>query len=579
MGMRGVSLSVALGVACSPPAHPTRTESIAVATDAGAPAQLVVEPTASPPSDLARWVPADGPDGFRDLGDGRRGAVTGGRRIVLTQKLVSGEGGTASVVDAKPLAGLGQGRRVPHLLGGGWLFVSEHHLYFGRAYDGALRLVASDLEESDVGVGHDLVLVRTPQGVDAYELSSGNKVALPVPNAEQIFGLKTGEVAARTGTGDVFLSAGRGKPFVKVAGTRRIEMLGYDGKTFVLVSRHAEDRLALDGKVSPRPPEPGTTSSDNLFAFQGEWPDPDMAKSPIRADVEHLMDPLAIAMSDQVVLAVHDRSLVVFDGKTGKITSTQTGVFAGHENCFPIRGGTPSFIGCNSPKEMTLFRVDAPDKKPVAERTFKGVYTQDLHGLVDAPLAMGKRCDGTQAGGTFCVRKDDGTWTELAPPPDPEKILARMSFLVHVAVSSDGAPYGFGWEGGNGALVIIDGRGKSIRRVQKEAMPRWAADGIRWSAVSVRDGVIRFLIETESPGTLAIHPDGRIEAKQLEGRVAGIGARGVHIAPDGKLRETLDGGISFHDVAAPPGGADLKWVRCVEAGCSVGPWHRLGWGP
>jgi hypothetical protein len=280
---------------------------------------------------------------------------------------------------------------------------------------------------------------------------------------------------------------------------------------------------------------------------------------------------------------VSEQELVVLDAHTGAQKQKKQ-AFSGQANCFPIRGGTPAFVGCNGQTEMSLFRIDGVDEPVVLERKFKGVYTQDFgEPTADEPLALAKRCDGSNSPGTFCVRQNDGTWKELPKPADPGKLLGKLPFLAHVATASDGSAYAFGWLDGNGDLVVIDSKQKKVRRVAKSKIPSWAASGIRWQALSIVEDKLRFFIQgkgVETIGILEIRPDDSLDAKQMKGRLAAIGKRALLITDHGTLEETLDAGVTFHEVPLPPGGApESGTFQCVETGCSVGPWKRVGWGP
>ncbi|MCA9597243.1 MAG: hypothetical protein KC776_28210 [Myxococcales bacterium] len=518
-----------------------------------------------PPQKLSRWVPGDI---FRHFDNGKQAAVVAGRRILISD-------GEATVLDEKPLPGLGRPVRVPELLGGGVLFTSDSHVYFASAFEAAPRLITRRASsEARIGVGRSQVFVEGA----LYALPNGEKIAPPVKDMVMLFGTPKGVVAAVSKTGDLYVSTAHGQPFKKSPASG-VQYLGYDGKGIVVSSKGGSERLDADGHLVPRPNEPGMTVSDNVDAFQEPWPD-FSRPPPEPSAAERLLDPLVTAMDAETALAVKGEDLLVLDGRTGAITNTIQGAFAGHENCFPIRGGTPAFIGCNDGPAMTLMRIESTTEKPTVERSFKGTYTQDFGDPPSgAPLALPKRCDGSNVPGAACLRKSDGTWVDVPAPPDPQKLLSKVPFNVSTA-AENGAVYRFGWMNGNGDLIVTDSGQKKVRRIDANRFPKWAKGGIRWDALGIHDGTLRFLIAGDSPGVLEIHPDDSVTGEQLEGRMASIHDRALLISKSGELRETLDGGETFTDVPAPPGGAPKSgFFRCVETGCSLGPWHRVGWGP
>ncbi len=117
-------------------------------------------------------------------------------------------------------------------------------------------------------------------------------------------------------------------------------------------------------------------------------------------------------------------------------------------------------------------------------------------------------------------------------------------------------------------------------RARTRRQAKWAADGIRWDALTVDKGTLRFLIAGSAPGVLEIHADDTVRTKRLQGRLAAAGSRAWLVGREGTVQETLDAGKSFHEIVPPPGGAPQKGLaRCVATGCTLGPWHRVGWGP
>ena len=581
------SLGLSLAPACraTPPRDAPRV-TIPAPGSAGSASSAISAPPASSavagaqalPVGLGRYLPGRA---FRDLGDGRRVAIAANRRIVVSA-------GQARVVDTQPVDDLGRPRRIPDALGGGTLFVGAHTVRFAPGFDAPLVLVAAlaaDAGELHVGVGHRRVLVGAGMAAPTlHELPSGAAVALAPPGVVEMFGTPHGMVAARDGSGALYVSAAAGAPWTKLAAPP-VGGLRYDGKGIVVDTDGSTLRLDPAGKLVARPDEPGLTVASNLDAL--EEPFPDMSQPPPEpGDAERLLDPLTRAMTREIALRVHEQDLLLLDASTGKVKQTLPGALARRQNCFIIRGGTPSFVGCNGDK-LALLRIDSPGAVPVVERELKGVYSQDFgEPLPTAPLALAKRCDGSEHPGALCLREPNGRWHDLPPPADPQGLLPRVPFMVHVAAAPDGSVYAFGWLDGGGDLVIVDGKLQRVRRVAKSAMPPWAGSGVDWLALEIEAGTLRFVLSSAShgppsAGIVEIRPDDSVHAAPLAGRVAAVGVRALQLTSDGKLHETVDAGRTFQEVEPPPGGlvaAAGDFLRCVDTGCELGPWCRMGWG-
>lgn len=562
--------------ACAPatPVTPTDTPRPTPSDETEPPSPA---PARLPTQSLSRYVPSSE---FKDIGEGRTGAVLSNRRILI-------EGARASVIDAQSIDDLGRPQRIPESLGGGYLFVGKQTVRFSPRFDGSLDTIANVSTPKDmleIGFGHGQILVSgEPNRPELHALPGGKKLPLPFPGTQQMFASPKGEVALVTNKGELHFSPGKGKPFKKLASSG-VERLAYDGKGIVVQSGQKDERIDSSGRLVARPNEPGMVVADNLAAFTDPFPDMS-ASAPETPDVERLVAPLVVSMNEDVALAVREQDLLVLDGHSGKQIELKKQAFPGQTNCFPIRGGTPAFIGCNGPKEMALFRIDAIDEPFVLEKKFKGVYTHDFgEPAADAPLALARRCDGSVSPGTLCVRQKDATWKEPPKSADPAKLLAKVPSFIHVAASADGSAYAFGWLDGGGDLVVVDSKQKKVRRISKTSVPKWAENGIRWQALSIVDGKLRFLIQTSkggnTPGILEIRADDSVDAKQLKGRLAAVDTRALLITDRGTIEETLDAGVTFHDVPLPPGGAPNSGpFACFETGCTVGPWQRVGWGP
>lgn len=513
---------------------------------------------------------------FAALGDGRKGAVTGGRRVVIT-------GSKPTVLDAEGVADLGHGHRIPDALGGGFLFVGRHSLRFAERFDGALvSIVAASASPAElvVGVGYRRVFTRVGTAMpELHSLPDGKPMALEPKGITQLFGAPGGYAAALGPKGELWFSAAGGKPWRRLVAPP-LDYLRYDGHSIVLDSERDRLRLGPDGKLALRKEEPGLTVASNVDAFQD--PFPDFSKPPPESDLTRLLTPLTHAFDADLALLIHEADLLFVDAKTGALREKQAAAFPGMDSCFLLRGGSPSFARCSP--ALAVFRIDGPGKKPVLERSFRS-DPGALVGPTDerAPLTFSGRCDGTKDFARFCLRKSADDWQETSPVPDPEGVLAKLDFIVHVASGREGHPFAFGWTSEH-ELVIVDGHAKKVRRIAKNALPDWARDAIDWYAMTVDGSTLRFLLASRgrgAAGVLEIRPSDQIVAERLDGRLAARGSRGLFLSRTGTLRETLDAGRSFHDVASPPGGppGDGELFGCTDTGCELGPWHRVGWGP
>jgi hypothetical protein len=294
-----------------------------------------------------------------------------------------------------------------------------------------------------------------------------------------------------------------------------------------------------------------------------------------------MLDFNTVAMSPDAVLSIRRKDLVVFDARTRREASTRAGLFTAYDRCDFVRGGRPAFVACERPGELKLLRIDDPAGPVIDERTFPRNDDRRKIGEAthDAPIVIGHRCNGDAALGSFCVRQWEGSWVDFAPPPDPYGLLGNVVSIQEVAADVDGTPFGFAREERTDDLIIVDGRANDVTRIPRAEVPALDPKALWETSFTVIHGEPHFLFPGERPGVLIRRRDGGLDARTLTGHMASIGRRALLVTEDGALRETLDGGETFHDVPSPPGGADPTPLECEEGGCLVGPWLRLGWGP
>jgi hypothetical protein len=566
--MNGAWFALLVAAACSAPAAPPPRRPLPVAPVIGHHDEPAPPPPRTRPARVARYLPGRG---FRSIGEGRSGAVTGDRRVML-------DGDRATVVDADRIPDLGQPYPIPAALGSGTLFVGNRSVRYAPAFDAPLVTLAVAPDQGwpdlEVGVGHQRVLVRVGSQPPAiYELPSARPIAIDPPGAVALFGAPEGYSAALGSQGELFFSAAGGAPWRRVT-TPPITGLSYDGVAIVVTTATAELRLDAQGGLSPRPRQTGMVVSNNVGAF-----DAALFRGPVPLEGPALLlDPLTRPLDADHALAIRDQDLLVIDSHTGATWRTLPGTFAGLHDCFVLRGGVPAFVTCHpSITELSLMRIDRPGDAPVLERVLHGAYAASFGDTArEQPLTLLGRCDGTPSDSVLCLRTPSGEWREVPLPTAP-----AGTDRVVAAASPGGYAVALGFDGST-LVVLVAG----TDRVLPVDLPEFARDGLRFNQLTVDDtGTLRFLLSLSksgrgSSGVLRVTTGGakaKVAAQALPGRLYGAGHLGLLVLPDGTMQETLDGGDSFHDVEAPPGGVN-SWGRCMETGCDLGAWYRVGWG-
>ena len=522
-----------------------------------------------------RWAAGEG---IRPLGDGTRGAVIANRRVSFV-------GNKVILIDAQAIDNLGSPYALPAALGAGYLFVGKGSVRFAPSFSGNLTTIATgpyDQFHWNVSVGRNCILVKSGTSpAQLFELPTGKPLPLSPPGLSELFGTPQGMVAARV-QGTLYVSMSKEEPRWKLLESPPVTSLGYDGKGIVVETARGTFRLGLDGKLKPKPDETGMTVTASVEALVEPFPDVTQPP-PEPTDIERLVDPFSRLMDERVAVTIKDGTLLFLDSSTGRVIRSVANAFGGRENCYLIRGGRPSFAGCNG-DAMSLFRIDSDTLKPTIERSIKGIYP-DSFGKPEAsaPLVFAGRCDGARDKVTFCIRESAEHWKELSLPDIARQQVNPVENLIHVAASKEGSPYAFGWVDNTDILVIIDGATRTVRQVHTGG-PEHPTVFVDWDSVTIESGTIRFLAsfklgEGQAPIS-DIFANNTVHVDRLTGAFAPVGPRALRVTPDGKLLETLDAGKSFREIEPPPGGVpDVREsvFGCYETGCIVGPWYRVGW--
>ena len=532
---------------------------------------------------LAGYLP--NPDAFQWLDRSRRAAVSNDRRVVDDLK-------ATKVIDATPVSDLGGATILPESLGGGVLFVSETAVRYAATFEGELVSIAACPQgRVTVGIGHSCVLVQGcgEAGPTFHELPTGRTPDRVLPGIVELFGTPSGLVAARTKSGALYVSACAGVRWKRLA-SRGAEWLSFatddlndaTGTLGVLIAgKHFAVRA--DGRLEADDEAHSSNTSDNASLFH-----PPGRSGNRRADEEsrRLLDLFAHLMAPGQAVFKEGDDLLFLDGWTGELKKSQPAALR-RANCFFRRGGIPSLITCPSskPGHTDVLRIDSWGAAPVEvlpspTDAFRLEEITPGHALTFAG-----RCDGATRKGFFCVLHQDRAWKQYALPPKLLRSIVDVSGVrLAMALLNGERVVGLG-RGSGGEWVFMDAATGVVHRLDQEKIPKWADRA--WACAVLDQTSLRLMFEGHrdihrgemtQAGILDIAFDGKVTATPLAGQLRCYGPRALHLSPTGALRETLDAGRSFHEVALPPAGV-TELGRCQDTGCELHAFFRVGWGP
>lgn len=510
------------------------------------------------------------------------GALIDGMRVVSDQ-------GAARVSKSSARDKLTAVDRIPTWLGGGFLFRGGSSLYRSDSFDGPLTpLVTLPERVLRVSFGPKTALVR---GVDgdrwAFYVPSWMRAPIAPAGLVAVEALGDGRALAIAELGRALVSTSDGAQWddvtSKLAGAPAdVRVIGGDlwlkdetGRAYRLEEGGAlreYDRLPEQGRAKGRDPR-----------WHG-------AASPQRAAMER-----GAPLDDKTALVVSGGDIARVDVRSGALVSIAPGRLPPAMTCEAMRAADDVVVVCVGAGSSLVASGLLHDDPPKIERTFASegpFYASDDGGLV-----FGGPCSPDRpAHRAACARGAHGKWEPhsldvgdvgdagaaagkgpIAPRPEvlrwvpregapPLAILSRESIETISPSSTKSVP----WKvpaGMNLAPAIAPppglrgGRGRVIDRTwtitESGSLLGWLAGrGVEVSA----SGAV-----TPSPFDLDA--------------LATSGARALGKTRDGRAFQSLDHGVSWAEVAAPPVWTPFGSQGCSAVGCDIGAWLRVGWPP
>lgn len=291
--------------------------------------------------------------------------------------------------------------------------------------------------------------------------------------------------------------------------------------------------------------------------------------------------------------------------RDGKLVDINRGAYAGAAVCSGAQVGVGIGFICGDPAGRSVVYSVSPelDLTPVisfAEPRY--IAASGTGGLVIRGGCKSASDGAADQATTYCIRSAKGKLREVRVRGDRgvERVVALKDGRVAVVVPPRlGAP-------GTLLLIAEDGGNKSYKLRFKEMEPStktllkkglWL-DGLSERVIKRDDKKVRVLAGWVAGGGpfvgVQVDLDGKVAAGEIVSedidRSLLSGRFALAIGRGGLLRETIDGGFSWSEVAVPPafgdrsspvprlgdpGGRNAR--GCSPVGCAFGNWLRVGW--
>ena len=564
-----------------------------------------VAPISAPPPRESRLVSADAPSSVQyvvgdpiagsglstvALDDEETGIILDGRRLVARGAATR----SSSDVAVPPIVAVD---RIPPFLGRGFLFRNRAAIYSSDSFDGPLRPLASvPAEIYSISFGPRSALVRATDGERwMIDVATGDRMAVSPPAVVDVAALPDGRAAAILEGGGALVSTDAGLHWRDVSAQ-------LSGRVATVFARAApEPGLWITQTAAPTLRiEPG----GKLAAFDGDVesaPPPRVSDPRWRAPEPPIRHALRCGapLDANTAVVVVDGDIVRLNLATGALVSVTPGRLPPESDCEAVR--TPDdllFVCRKSSGEQYVVSHVLGEKTPLIEQTFAAAGR--MYATDDGRLAFGGPCSGARPSPLIvCVRGMSG-WREY----NLEAVATDGGAQGTAAMAPFGAGTIIQWvpRADGGVVGVVGGATPGTIDAATWEAHTWAVDAlpaeVRGALAQVRHPVARKgdeLVDrswtmTPSGGLRAWLPSGHAIEAAADGtvtlspftfdRTVTMGAFGMASSKGERLWQSLDHGVSWSEVLAPPLGlhaGGLKIRACSSVGCDLSSWYRIGW--
>lgn len=599
--MRRLGGAIALAIAgCSGDPREVAAPPAATPPPAEAAAPAAPEYAVAEPNRLSSDAAVALPNGY--------GALLHGARVVV-------DGGNVRVIDGPTLSRVA---RVPQWLGGGLLFSNGSAVFAATSFDAPLRpLVGLPSSMSHLSFGPRAALVRS--GSDArflVALPSGTPAPVSPLGLHDVVALADGRGLALTDLGLLFVTIDRGANWIDATN----KLSSPPASIHVLPLRHKDD----GGASAALDPWGELWASDEaghayVLETSGALREHDRLPTPPKRPLvpndpswHENVSPVTIAMTRGVPIGP-TRSLVAASGDvvevdlvSGAISYISRGKLPVDTMCEGFESGGEILFACAASGHRAAVFKDVRTGNPKLEKGLPEGGT--FFASDDGSIAYSTPCESPSTGPKLqaCARDGRGEWYEvdldqhvadagadasIPLPPAPEikpkgkNPPARppapgVGAVVRWIPRADKKPLAL--VHAHALIAIVDPEGGvtplddkvsskllTTHRSDKHVIDRtWSADASGTRMWLQRQGSARLTLGgglDESP----FHYD----------RLVHHGASALASDRHGRLFQSTDRGVSWTEVAAPPGvhkhTLDLR--ECSASGALFDHWVRLGW--
>lgn len=482
---------------------------------------------------------------------------------------------------------------LPERLGGGYLFFSAGattQLFRAETWTAPLTPLATvDMHADRIAPGFDRLYLLGRRETWALDAKSGRVVPLgPLPKAAAYRELAFADgfsALAEVPLAGVLATFDAGQNWWPVQGASSV--VSSPGELLVATADDRVLRLRDDGSLQP----------DEAPVVEDAFEIPEQALEGRRVLEGAILRGAFVGHGPDLApraLVVVAGDLLLVDLQRGAVLSRTPRVVAPDASCQALDLGGEVGFACSSGEGGA--RVGSRRSLELARAT-QGMTWQRLAHFAGARAILGAGPAGALVSGPcapevgderpvdaarrICVVSSKRVW-ELGAPQGGVVVSTKQGVAVLVPPSKRA-----------GSLILPDGARKELALPAEREMRTLLSAG-QWlpGGFQAEDGRLAFWVTLgDSFAGVRVDERGRVEVGTIQRplrRALLSGRFALSWGAAGFAKESVDGGLTFHDASFPyrTGDADPTQPRngaqvelgCSAVGCLLGPWMRIGWG-